>query len=58
LDAYVKKQVAHTEAATNPVIIVPPKKYASLMIQTDPDPDENATVEPNNSAMPLEHWFD
>ena len=54
MDLYFKKPVQSVEVITEPVIIVPEKKFASFMIQTDPIIDEREVPELARLETPQE----
>ena len=56
MDLYFKKPVQTVEVTTDPIIIVPEKKYASFMIQTDPIIDEREVQEPVRLQIPKESY--
>ena len=56
MDLYFKKPVQTVEVTTDPIIIVPEKKYASFMIQTDPIIDEREVPEPVRLQIPKESY--
>ena len=56
MDLYFKKPVKTVEVTTDPIIIVPEKKYASFMIQTDPIIDEREVPEPVRLQIPKESY--